>query len=435
MTPSSRLALLLVFLCLPLVAARLPAGEAVAPRPVTVDLREALAHTTRERNDLAARVDRVTAQYWLLIIYGAAMTALALGFGLVLLRRGQRPAAPANGPETIGDDLIEDFSGVTATVRKRRNATITIRNATTQQEEVVGDVQTRRMFARGVASPEPARKATTTRLTRSVSTPAEEPELKPSTDRTTRAADPTPAPQPITNRRTVTVRVEQQQSDRLAQVEVQVKPGTAAVVRQGFSMLEVMIAVAVLATVLSSVLASIYALHTAQVVAEEEARVDELGRLLSERLMGAQWDAIGRRDQSDVNFGAWSWHRRRPVDGEATAPAVGPLREGTDVPDADNLQAIGLLSGPSQLDQLRVYLEFYKRDVLDAVLTSGSGENPRTVWNEQRAIHRIPEESPNDFAGSTTVQTAPTLVFRIVIVWNGYRTGEREREFVFARSK
>ncbi len=408
-----------------------PHAPAIA-KPAVPDLRDALASTTRERNTLAEKAEQVTKQYWLLIVYGMVMTVVAGWLGLALLRRS---ASPKTKP---ADDPLDDFSGTTVTVRQRKNATITIRNRETQREEVVSNVETRRMFARSETSSETKANPTTRSYKRPLEqVPQGENELRPSTDRTTRAT--TPAAQPITNRRQVTVRVEHH-SDRLAPVDVQLKPGTGAMVRNGFTMLEVMISLAVLATVLASVMGSIYTLHTAQIQAKERARVEELGRLLTERLMGAQWDSIGRRDQSDANFGAWSWHRRHPELGDAVAPRLPPLHEGREIPDDQNLEAIGLLSGPSELDDLKVYLEYYKRDALEALLTftpdpSDPDHTLTKVWAESRQLHRIDEETPDDLSTSPTIQIAPTLVFRIIITWKAYRAGDCRHDVLFARSK
>ena len=159
-----------------------------------------------------------------------------------------------------------------------------------------------------------------------------------------------------------TVRIERR-SDGLDQAGI--ARGTGAVTRtKAFSLLEVMISVAVLATVLMAVMSSSYTLRQVQRSAKEQSQVEELTANLAERIMGANWEWIGRDRPNEVvngttiNYkkGAWSWHRREQRwTGPSSArvpltplPVNNPLREDpvsgqTTLADDDNLVKVGLL--------------------------------------------------------------------------------------------
>lgn len=200
-----------------------PAGkDAPAESPLLRETRQYVAQLTEQRNQLREENESLRGRQGLLLIYGAALTLLS---GWLILRSLKRPAGKAAEAAT---DVFP--AGTTVTVRK--NATITIRNGSTQQPEMTEQVQTRRAFARGDTATQ-ARQPATRREARTATTPTPAPSaavVAPELDPTTPAA-------PLTTRRHAaartnapqqpgTVRVEQQ-SDRLAPVEIAVKPGTA----------------------------------------------------------------------------------------------------------------------------------------------------------------------------------------------------------------
>jgi prepilin-type N-terminal cleavage/methylation domain-containing protein len=419
------------------------ASETTASSAAPVaDLWQALADTTRERNALKERVDSVTAQQRLISLYGIVMTVLAFGLGFALLRRQPQPHKKP-GSET---DLHELFGSQKSTAIQKRNVTVTVHNdsthnnTATQKNQKSGRIETRQVFGQdnGPGSESSMMRAATVRMTHTAAT-TKTGEQKHGTNSHPHAAE-TPfthadAAQPMAAQPMAVTRVEQKKSDRLTKIKVHLKPDLDNPMRHGFSLLEVMIAMAVLATVLASVIASIYTLHTVQVQEKENARVQELGRLMVERIMGASWATLGGVDINDPNQGAWSWHRREPYDGQPAEPVLQPLREGANVPADQNLLTLNLLSGPSQLQDLRVYLDYYQGKVLDAVLTVQAGQNPVQVWKTERENHdnRIMAEDPIAFTDA--LQNESTLVCRIVIKWTAYRGGERQHQVLFARSQ
>ncbi len=374
-----------ILVCGVVVWSSAPAAEAKsttveAPRTVVpmahlaFDLREALATTTSERDYLALRVEQVTNQRWLLIAYGFLMSLVAGWLGLILLKR---PAVARPLVETSeAEGTLEPNEGTSVTVRQRKNATITIRNSATQREEVVGNVETRRLFARSETRTQ-HRSDQTPRATPTLEiSPVVETDLRPSTDRTVCPTEVTPLASEIPNRRQITVRVEHH-SDRLPQVEVALKPGTAAVVRQGFSLLEVMISLAILATVMASVMAGMYTLHRTRTMALEEGHARELSRRVVERIMSES---------------IWSLNSGR----------VGELWRAAYVTDvgADPLTGTRLRDGFGQLPALndvKVFVEYYRRSALENAINA---QQPLafTVANRQGGADR-------------------TMAIRVVVQW------------------
>ena len=226
--------------------AQLGAGEApttvVSATPAATEERSLLASETKQyvaqlteqRNLMRQENDTLRSRQGLLLVYGVLLTLLS-GW---LMFRALRSTRPGDKKDEIGTNPFPASGGTTVTVRK--NATITIRNSSTQQAEVVGKVQTRQAYSRTetASHTRPATRTVERRDTTPMPVPitkstAVAPELDPATP-----AAPIPVPTPMRHPNTqvaaprapVTVRIEQQ-SDRLEPVDVAVKPGTDAVRR------------------------------------------------------------------------------------------------------------------------------------------------------------------------------------------------------------
>ena len=347
-------------------------------------------------------------QSWLLIIYSVTMSLLSGWLGLRML------AEPTSVKRENGN--TDSFSANTTNTVGRKNATITVRNGTTQQPEVVEHVQTRKLFNRSDTASE---------------------------------ARPT-------------VRVERS-SDGLDQVGI--TRGTGAVTRtKAFSLLEVMISVAVLATVLMAVMSSSYSLRQVQRSTKEQSQVEELTANLAERIMGANWDWIGRdRPDETVNGttisykkGAWSWHRREQRwEGPSSArvrktplPVNNPLREEplsgqTSLAEDDNLVSVGLLKEKSGIEDLSVFVEYFRSSLIENVFVAGDGQAPASKWR-QYAPSGISDETvqtvdDNIYPQSKDVMNlrndAKAIIVRIVVTWKSTVGGDRRHELVFARRK
>lgn len=419
-------------------------------RAAISEIKQALARFAQERNEIRITNDKLQDQRWLLLIYAGAMTLLAGWLGLRLLARPQ-PVAET----TKETDPFQADDGTAVTTR-RKNATITIRNGATQEAEVTERVQTRRYFNRNDT-------ATLTKRTEAVA------QTRRTTNRNERRTethvalatrDPTPTPMPMllpteqlrerqtepvstslpTEKRPATLRVEQR-SDRLEQVAL--KPGTAATVRatthQAFTLIEVMISVAVLATVLMAAFSGTYTLRQVQRANQEQSQVEELAASMAERVMGANWDWLGRSrpDEPGVYHkkGAWSWHRREK---SQIYPSTDQryLAENASNPDHD-LLAVGLLQQKTGIQDLKVYLEYYRAAALDEVFNAGNGDAPFQRWQAMQNDPILMRDYilPESELVMDLREETKAVVVRVLITWSGYLGGERRHELVFARRK
>ena len=382
--------------------------EAQSDKAATMEMKQALVRFAQERNELKTANEALQNQSWLLIIYSVTMSLLSGWLGLRML------AEPTSVKRENGN--TDSFSANTTNTVGRKNATITVRNGTTQQPEVVEHVQTRKLFNRSDTASE---------------------------------ARPT-------------VRVERS-SDGLDQVGI--TRGTGAVTRtKAFSLLEVMISVAVLATVLMAVMSSSYSLRQVQRSTKEQSQVEELTANLAERIMGANWDWIGReRPDETVNGttisykkGAWSWHRREQRwETKSSArvliapgPVNNPLREEplsgqTTLAEDDDLVKVGLLKEKTGIENLRVFVEYYRSSLLEDVFNATTGQAPSDKWR-QYAPAGISDETvqvfddniyPQDENVMNLRNDAKAIIVRIVVTWKGTAGGERRHELVFARRK
>ena len=426
------LAMLLVGFCRPSLTAvstevRVASALVEAPsnndKAATMEMKQALVRSAQERNELKAANELLQNQSWLLIFYSVAMSFLCGWFGLRMLAE----STPVKHQNVNTDIFSTNNTGAdSASASGRKNATITIRNSITQQPEVVELVETRKLFQRSHTGSE---------------------------------ARPT-------------VRIEQR-SDSLDQVGI--AQGTGAVTRtKAFSLLEVMISIAVLATVLMAVMSSSYSLRQVQRATKEQAQVEELTANLAERIMGANWDWIGRnRPDETVNGttisykkGAWSWHRREQRwEGASSArvplppPVNNPLREDplsgqTTLADDDNLLKVGLLKENDKtgtekvkdktgIENLSVFVEYYRSSLLEDVFKATTGEAPSNKWREyapagisDQTVQIIDDNIYPEAADVMNLRDeAKAIIVRIVVTWKSTVGGERRHELVFARRK
>lgn len=198
--------------------------------------------------------------------------------------------------------------------------------------------------------------------------------------------------------------------------------------RRAMTLIEVMISVMVFAILLSAVASGWFSLRSAQKFAQENAKVYELARVLSERIVGANWDWIGRdrpdemttvqiTDPNDATKKiskeiterywrrcAWSWHRRETKRNSTATVRLPPLtdhdwtsadyvrfRADSAAPmstsDVDkfnssesadyrvnphNLVSLGVIDKLTGLPNLQVYVEYYRSEALDALFTQAN---------------------------------------------------------------
>ncbi len=415
------------------------------------DLRDVLAQTVQERNALTADRGTLVSRMWFITVYALLITMVAVWFVWRHLV-GQ----PKTRPDT-GTDVF-DSGPVTTSVTVRKNATITIRNSETQQAEVTGSVTTRRFFGKADVASATEPRVDTVRIERRTATARHQ------TATATARSEQVPQPQvqqpekPVTariERRPPTVRVEQQASDRMSAVDVDVKPGTGRTVRrEGFSLIEVMISVAVLATILGAVVSGSYSIRRSQQATTEQTQVRELTDLLAERIMGASWDWIGRDRPNqdtetqiingvatlvtvtnDYRRGAWSWHRRKKP---LSATPLPPLSEDPLAAPENHLQQVGLIKQPTGIRDLKVYVEYYTSDLLNTVFAVAGSEGPFNEWEKQSTAATGADLSyilPEDPASFDLSRERRALVVRLLVSWTSSAGGERQHQLVFARRK
>ena len=187
-------------------------------------------------------------------------------------------------------------------------------------------------------------------------------------------------------------------------------------VRSGMTLIELIICVAILVTAMMLLFSQILPLSNWQRITRERGVAMTVAQGMAERLQGAAWHRLGTRSDP------WSWHRR-----ETPHPTQGnpPLTEDDLDPD-HNLVDAGLLSGPSGLDNLRVFVEYYDMEIMDSSSSLSSWRN-----NMQNAQFIYPE-SPDVL---TLTEVTDAVVFRILVVWDGLGEVPHRHEITLARRR
>lgn len=235
---------------------------------------------------------------------------------------------------------------------------------------------------------------------------------------------------------------------------------------KGMTLLEVMISIAILATVLSILAGNIFTLNVVRQVAKEEAIVQELMTALIERVQSEPLSNLGVRNEGVSHLNAWSWHRRQtprypedktgvipPMTEEKPTVAIPAVANSTNVAPFTNcllpvydksnpplLISPGLLSQPSGIQELKVYLEYYRQAVMlnDLLLSTA----PTSTWigittstgsyqNRNDLVYSDDLDGDNRMDLSTE-QNAAVLI-RVIVTWSSRDGGQRQRELTIAR--
>lgn len=218
--------------------------------------------------------------------------------------------------------------------------------------------------------------------------------------------------------------------------------------RTGFSVLEVMIAVAILATALSVVGATIFTMHQGRAAIDEEIKVQAIAQTMVERLQGARWEDLGRDLSSYPGRNAWSWHRRATKQLAYTPPSdfPRPLRDQAPLKEHD-LQESGLLTEFSGIPGVEIYLEYYQMAVMDQMsqrLRDNPKLDPRAVWTElvgdpktgtSPTSNDLTLYLPEDPAVFDVSTLAPAVIMRVLVRWESAVGGIRWHELVVARRR
>jgi len=225
--------------------------------------------------------------------------------------------------------------------------------------------------------------------------------------------------------------------------------------RGGFTLVEVMIAMALLAITLSAIAANLFSLNGAHTSNREEAKVREISQLLGERLMGASWDTLGTSVSGQIGLNGWSWHRRATSNPNVPNSPIyeclqenpSPTASETD-PDSRDLLKLGLISGPTGIRGLRVYLEYYQMTILNEIrllTTQATPLSATAAWQREVGEPRTsPVMTMNPLTDITIqestatinlAQIDPAVVMRILVRWEPQSGGVRWHELVLARRK
>ncbi len=424
----------------------------VAPLTPTLDLRDALAISVRERKLLTEQVAQLQTQKWFILGCVMVMTGVSIWLGMMILNRGLHPAPPveskAGNKERESDIFPADpRSGNITSVTKRKNATITIRNGATQKEEVSEKMETRRFFNKDDDSNTKrlARGATATivRKTAKIEAPtiAQQPEIRPTTDRAENKTTPIETPKAVTATqvRPKTVRVDQQ-SDRLAPVEVALKPGTGPIYRQsGFSILEVMISLAILATVLASVISSVYTLHYSRNMAKERTTANEIARMVIERIMAAPTGSLA----SGNSFLAARFESFEGIPGKTQPLTQQDIKnELVSFSRISNLNEYLISSANPDginaafgLNGLKIFVEYYRIENLAYAIQNG---RPLDLNDDEKFYNGVNNVNYTTLGLDRNVDDRltsdnGTMAIRVVVKWTGIGGVEGKSAHIFAR--
>lgn len=237
--------------------------------------------------------------------------------------------------------------------------------------------------------------------------------------------------------------------------------------RQGLSLIEVMLSIAILATVLTVLAANVSTLSIVRQVAKEEAIVHELMTNLVERVQGESLANLGSRNPNLSHLNAWSWHRRlhprwpetaptgviEPMTEDApTAPVPAIANETNVMPFTNYLLPVydsstpprlispGLLSQRSGIKDLKVYLEYYRQNVLLSAMLNAT--DPHRTWKEITECSGAYSGQnsliySDDLVGPDALnlaqETNAAVLIRVVITWSSRDGGVRTRELTLAR--
>jgi type II secretory pathway pseudopilin PulG len=235
-------------------------------------------------------------------------------------------------------------------------------------------------------------------------------------------------------------------------------------------MIEVMISVAILAVVLTVLAGNLSTLSLVRQIAKEEAIAQEIMNGLIERIQGETFSSLGSRNDNISHLNAWSWHRRMtprfpetslakeaippmteqrpaakvPADALANPEAVLPfsnyLLPVYDKSSPPKLISPGLLSEPSGIPDLEIYLEYYRQDAMLNDLMSS--KEPHKTWadivnsrgpyaNSNTLIYSDDIDGDNQMDLSSEPNAA--VLIRVVVRWTSRDGGTRTREITFAR--
>jgi hypothetical protein len=155
--------------------------------------------------------------------------------------------------------------------------------------------------------------------------------------------------------------------------------------------------------------------------------------------MGASWADLKTNDKA-------TWYRAatpRPGNG---APQNNPMSENAASVN-DDLQQLGVITGQTGLQNVKVYLEYYKSDLFDDLAGISSNLAGRAQWLKECGDPTKPTVAPTPITTdlffdedpiATDLATADSAIFRVLVRWDSCVTNykpnlPRWHELVFSR--
>lgn len=191
-------------------------------------------------------------------------------------------------------------------------------------------------------------------------------------------------------------------------------PSSQAAFRQlGFTLVEVMIAVAVLAVGMFGVLSMIPTLSSARTLAVEMVIARQIADTLAERIQGAAWRELGgaRTTPGTFNTNSWSLPRYRS--------SVSPLNPPMTEDDADpnhNLITNGIVVQRTGVPNLKVYVEYYTGLIMNDPVASKRATDRSSWYNAISGSTGIGNRMTT-FNGTAADGIAPSTIVRIIVTW------------------
>lgn len=195
--------------------------------------------------------------------------------------------------------------------------------------------------------------------------------------------------------------------------EVTHRSGRAA--RQGFTFVEVMISAALLAVVLAGVMGGYASMLKGRESLRDDQMVHDLVRRFAERLSSVPWEDLGTATAA--------WSIERPVGTDSFISDDPNIANSTSVPLAtaerrilqtlDSGNSLGMLDGPTGLEDLQIYIEYYRAvddELGNLGLMDAAGFNSVSDYRNANL-------TPYDFTGVPNSIEEGIVVYRLVITW------------------
>ena len=173
----------------------------------------------------------------------------------------------------------------------------------------------------------------------------------------------------------------------------------------GFTLVEVMIAVAVMTIGMFGVLSMIPTLSSARTQALEMVMVRQIASSLAERIQGATWRELGGTQQNPGSYNTEAWSLPRYREGTQINP---PMTQ-SDTNPYHHLVSNGMLAQIVGIPDLKVYLEYYDGRIM-------TGTVNRQIWYESitGTVGRDNRMFTFSDVGAGAVNS---VVIRILVTW------------------